>query len=44
MVLSDLIYLTDNEDNFFNYEDVTGNMEEFALHNLDDVSEFVDNL
>ena len=44
MVLSDLIYLTDNEDNFFNYEDATGNMEQFAFHNLNDMSEFPDNL
>lgn len=44
MVLSDLIYLTDNEDNFFNYEDVTGNMEQFVFHNLNDISEFADNL
>lgn len=44
MVLSDLIYFTDKEDNFFGYEDATGNMEQFAFHNLNDMSEFPDNL
>lgn len=42
--LSDSVYFTDNKDLLFSYENATGNMEEFTLHNLNDVSGFADNL